>query len=63
MNRTPRNLGRAYLVAKLGEAILSRRQAVQILNFIFFEMKNALSGRDVEFLLGWLVRRRLCWEE
>ena len=34
--------GRGYLVGKLRERGLSRRQAVSVLNFIFTEMKNAL---------------------
>ena len=40
--------GRAYLVGKLREWGLSRRQAVRILNAILAEMKKALRrGREV----------------
>lgn len=57
MDRKPRNLGRAYLVGKLQERGLSRRQAVRIVNFIFAEMKKALRhGRDVQFPFGKLKR-------
>ena len=51
--------GRGYLVEKLGERGLSRRQAVRILNFILNEMKKTLRrGGSVEFPLGKLVRVR-----
>ena len=42
MDRQPRNLGRAYLVKKLQERGLSRRDAVRNLNAIIWEMKKAL---------------------
>ena len=51
--------GRGYLVKKLSERGLSRRQAVRILNFILKEMKKTLRrGGAVEFPLGKLVRVR-----
>lgn len=51
--------GRGYLVRKLGERGLSRRQAVHILNAIFAEMKKTLRrGGSVEFPFGKLVRVR-----
>jgi len=57
MDPKPRNLGRAYLVEKLRERGLSRRQAVRILNEIFLEMSEALArGEDVEFPFGYLTR-------
>jgi len=51
-----RNLGgRAYLVAKLGEHGVSRRQAVEILSRVFREMGLALRrGEYVEFPFGCL---------
>jgi len=56
MGITDKNLGgRAYLVGKLVERGLSRRQAVRILNTIFQEMGEALQrGEDVEFPYGCL---------
>jgi hypothetical protein len=57
MERKPKNLGRAYLVGKLQERGLSRRQAVGILNFTLHEMAAALKrGREVEFPFGPLKR-------
>jgi Bacterial DNA-binding protein len=57
MDRQPRNLGRAYLVKKLRERGLSRRDAVRILNTIFVEMSKALKrGWEVEFPFGKLKR-------
>jgi ribosomal protein L13E len=51
--------GRGYLVEKLRERGLSRRQAVRILNFILKEMKKTLRrGGSVEFPLGKLKRVR-----
>ena len=60
MKSKSKNLGgRAYLVSKLRERGLSRRQAVRILNAIFAEMKKALRrGYAVEFPLGKLKRVR-----
>jgi nucleoid DNA-binding protein len=52
--------GRAYLVGKLMERGLSRRDAVRILNVIFREMGRALRrGEDMEFPFGRLKRVRL----
>ena len=57
MERKPKNLGRAYLVGKLRERGLSRRDAVRILNAGFDEMIKALRrGKDVEYPFGSLVR-------
>ena len=42
MESKPKNLGRAYLVGKLRELGLSRRDAVRTLNFVFDEMTQAL---------------------
>jgi lambda repressor-like predicted transcriptional regulator len=42
MPNKSQNLGRAYLVAKLQERGLSRRQSVEILNLIFLEISKAL---------------------
>ena len=52
-----RNLGgRAYLVGKLRERGVSRRDAVRILNVIFGEMGLALRrGEYVEFPFGYLM--------
>jgi hypothetical protein len=45
--------GRAYLVGKLRERGLSKRQTVRILNMIFREMGQALKlGGGVEFPFG-----------
>ena len=57
MDRKPRNLGRAYLIAKLQERGLSRRGALRVLNVIFEAMKKELqAGRAVKFPLGKLKR-------
>jgi hypothetical protein len=59
MEKQPRNLGRAYLVAQLQRRGVSRRFAVRILNFVFGEMKKALKrGKEVEFPFGKLKRVR-----
>ena len=60
MKSKGKNLGgRGYLVSKLRERGLSRRQAVRILNFILKEMKKTLRrGWEVEFPLGKQVRAR-----
>jgi len=51
--------GRAYLVAKLRERDLSKREAVRILNVILAEMKKSLQeGWAVEFPFGSLKRMR-----
>ncbi len=55
----PKNLGRAYLIDKLRERGLSRRDSVRILNVILEEMAKALKrGERVEFPLGALRRVR-----
>ena len=41
MEAKPKNLGRAYLVEKLRERGLSRRDSVRILNVILEEMANS----------------------
>jgi hypothetical protein len=57
MESKPKSLGRAYLVGKLRELGLSRRDAVRILNFVLNEMAQALRRRElVEFPLGVLLR-------
>jgi nucleoid DNA-binding protein len=49
-HKPKKNLGRAYLVAKLQERGCSRRQSVEILNLVFREMSKALKGgKKVEF--------------
>ena len=59
MENKPKNLGRAYLVGKLRERGLSRRDSVRILNVILEEMAKALKrGELVEFPLGALRRVR-----
>jgi nucleoid DNA-binding protein len=59
MEGKPKNLGRAYLVDKLRERGLSRRDSVRIVEFVFDEMANALKqGEFVEFPLGVLHRVR-----
>ena len=59
MEGKPKNLGRAYLVDKLRERGLSRRDSVRILNVILEEMAKALKrGERVEFPLGALRRVR-----
>jgi hypothetical protein len=60
MESKVRNLGgRGYLVSKLRERGLSRRQAVRILDAVFAEMKKTLRrGGSVEFPFGKLVRVR-----
>ena len=59
MEDKPKNLGRAYLVDKLRERGLSRRDSVCILNIILEEMAKALKrGERVEFPLGALRRVR-----
>src|ERR1035437_7210815 len=55
----PKNLGRAYLVEKLRERGLSRRDSVRVVKFVFDEMARALKrGESVEFPLGALRRVR-----
>src|SRR5271169_4786491 len=56
MEHKGRNLGgRAYLVEKLREHGMSRRQALRILNVVFREMGEALKrGEDLEFPFGYL---------
>jgi hypothetical protein len=57
MDSKPRNLGRAYLVGKLMESGLSRRQAVLVVNVILERMIRALKrGGEVEFPFGKLKR-------
>jgi hypothetical protein len=52
-----KSVGRAYLVEKLQEQGLSRRDAVRILNFVIDEMVKALRrGEEVEFPFGKLKR-------
>lgn len=47
------NLGREFLVYKLRERGLSRRDALRILNFVFREMSKALArDEEVEFPFG-----------
>ena len=59
MEGKPKNLGRAYLVEKLRERGLSRRDSVRIVKFVFDEMAKALKrGEFVEFPLGVLHRVR-----
>lgn len=59
MEGKPKNLGRAYLVDKLRERGLSRRDSVSIVKFVFDEMAKALKrGELVEFPLGALRRVR-----
>jgi nucleoid DNA-binding protein len=59
MESKPKSLGKAYLVGKLRERGLSRRDAVRILNFVLDEMAQALRRREpVEFPLGTLRRVR-----
>lgn len=54
MKSKPRTLGgREYLVAQLKKQGWSRRRAVEVLDFLFDEMKQALvRGEAVEFPLG-----------
>jgi hypothetical protein len=57
MEKAPRNLGRAYLVAELAKHGVSRRLALRILNLIFREMGKALArGEKVPFPGGKLMR-------
>ena len=57
MDRKPRNLGRAYLIAEVRRRGLSRRGAKRILNFLLEEMSRALARNEaVEFPFGWLER-------
>jgi hypothetical protein len=59
MEKQPRTLGRAYLVGKLRERGLSRRQAVVVVNVILERMIKALRrGEEVEFPIGKLRRVR-----
>jgi len=59
MESKPKNLGRAYLIDKLRERGLSRRNSVRILNFVLDEMTQALRrGEKVEFPFGTLLRVR-----
>jgi len=59
MENKPKSLGRAYLVGKLRELGLSRRDAVRTLNFVFDEMTQALRrGEKVEFPFGTLLQVR-----
>lgn len=64
MDRKPRNLGRAYLVKELCGQRFSRRDAVQIVNFVFREISQALKrGEEVEFPPGRLMRVPRSWSE
>lgn len=64
MERKPRNLGRAYLVGKLQEEGLPRRQAVKVVNVILECMIKALRrGKEVEFPFGKLRRVRRHFSE
>ena len=57
MERTAKTLNKGYIVRKLRERGLSRRQAVQILNSILDEVAAALGrGEDVESPFGSLKR-------
>jgi nucleoid DNA-binding protein len=57
MESKPKNLGRAYLIDKLRERGLSRRDSARIVRFVFDEMTKALKrGESVEFPLGTLRR-------
>ncbi len=57
MEKKPQNLGRAYLVVKLRERGLSKRDSVRILNFIFAAMAKTLKrGGVVPFPFGKLKR-------
>jgi nucleoid DNA-binding protein len=59
MESKPKNLGRAYLMDKLRERGLSRRDSARIVNFVLKEMAEALKrGESVEFPLGTLRRVR-----
>jgi len=59
MESKPKNLGRAYLIGKLRERGLSRRDSARIVNFVLKEMAEALKrGESVEFPLGTLRRVR-----
>lgn len=52
-----KNIGRAYLVNRLGALGFSRRQSVEIINAILDCMIRALRrGEKVEFPYGWLGR-------
>jgi nucleoid DNA-binding protein len=62
-NVSRRILAGAYLVGKLREHGLSRRDAVRILNAIFDEMSKALARDEpVEFPFGVLVKLSKRWE-
>jgi hypothetical protein len=57
MESKQKSLGRAFLVGKLREQGLSRRDAVHILNVVLDEMAQALRRREpVEFPFGSLLR-------
>lgn len=57
MEKKPQNLGRAYLVEKLRERGLSKRDSVRIVNFIFAAMAKTLKrGGVVPFPFGNLKR-------
>jgi nucleoid DNA-binding protein len=57
MERTGNTLNKGYIVRKLCERGLSRRQSVQILNSILDEVVAALArGEDVEFPFGSLKK-------
>jgi nucleoid DNA-binding protein len=57
MEWTGNILNKGYIVRKLQERGLSRRQSVQILNFTLDEAAAALArGEDVEFPFGSLQR-------
>jgi len=59
MESKPKNLGRAYLIDKLRERGLSRRDSAKIVRFVFKEMAGALKrGESVEFPFGTLRRVR-----
>jgi nucleoid DNA-binding protein len=51
--------GRAYLVSRLGELGISRRQAKRIVNMVFDEISRALRrGESVEFPFGYLKAKK-----
>ena len=59
MEKKPQALGRAYLVGKLMDQGLSRRQSVLVVNVILERMVYALRrGWEVEFPFGKLKRVR-----
>lgn len=57
MKTKPKSVGRAYLVGRLRDQGLPRRQAVLVVNVILDRMIHALRrGREVEFPFGTLNR-------